>query len=139
MRVGVNAFWLDFVVSHSISFFLSAIGFSDLTPALQKEVKELQKRMAVELEPLVLESTLTMQKLLEAKDHSERLKLMRFFVEAETKRLTTKKALQGMFATASKDEPVKDAIPDLNIAPKEELTSSSETKFSSFDDPDAFQ
>mmetsp|Transcript_18974 Transcript_18974/g.29229 ORF Transcript_18974/g.29229 Transcript_18974/m.29229 type:complete len:408 (+) Transcript_18974:215-1438(+) len=40
----------------------SAIGFQDLSPALQEEVKELQKRMAVELEPLILESTLTMQK-----------------------------------------------------------------------------
>jgi len=40
----------------------SAIGFTDLSPELQKEVQDLQKRMTVELQPLVLESTLTMQK-----------------------------------------------------------------------------
>ena len=43
----------------------SAIGFTDLSPELQKEVTELQKRMSLELRPLVLESTLTMQKILE--------------------------------------------------------------------------
>lgn len=110
-----------------------------MTPALQQEVKELQKRMAVELEPLILESTLTMQKLLEAKDHSERLKLMRFFIDAETKRLTTKKTLKGMFASANKDETIKDELQVKENPPKEELKSSSETKFSIFDDPDAFQ
>ncbi|GAX24622.1 hypothetical protein FisN_21Lh277 [Fistulifera solaris] len=115
------------------------IGFSDLTPALQKEVKELQKRMAVELEPLILESTLTMQKLLEAKDHSERLKLMQFFIDAETRRLTTKRTLQGMFATASLDEVVKDELPPKENSPKEELKNSSSSTSSIFDEPDAFQ
>jgi len=75
----------------------SAIGFTDLSPDLQREVQDLQKRMSVELEPLVLESTLTMQKILEAKDHSERVELLRFFVEAEKKRLEARKILQGMF------------------------------------------
>lgn len=130
---------VNLLFSNQVSFSFSAIGFSDLTPALQKEVKELQKRMAVELEPLILESTLTMQKLLEAKDHSERLKLMRFFIDAETKRLTTKKTLKGMFATASKDEPIKDELTAKDNSPKKELKSTSETKFSIFDDPDAFQ
>ena len=76
----------------------SAIGFQDLSPALQQEVQELQKRMAVELQPLVLESTLTMQKLLEAEDHEARCRLLMFFIDAEKKRLTTKKALAGMFS-----------------------------------------
>lgn len=111
-----------------------------MTPALQKEVKELQKRMAVELEPLILESTLTMQKLLEAKDHSERLKLMQYFIDAETKRLTTKRTLQGMFATASLEEVVKDELLPKIDPPKEELKKSSSSSASSiFDDPDAFQ
>ena len=57
--------------------------------------------MAVELQPLVLESTLTMQKILECPDHTARLKLVRHFVEAETKRLTTKKALKSMFSEKS--------------------------------------
>lgn len=127
------------VASNRFSFFFSAIGFSDLTPALQKEVKELQKRMAVELEPLILESTLTMQKLLEAKDHSERVKLMQYFIDAETKRLTTKKTLKGMFATASLEQVVKDEIPVKDDTPKEELKNSSTSSFSMFDDPDAFQ
>jgi hypothetical protein len=76
----------------------SAIGFQDLSAALQKEVKELQKRMAVELQPLVLESTLTMQKLLETETHEARCRLLQFFIEAERKRLSTKKSLTGMFA-----------------------------------------
>lgn len=79
----------------------SAIGFNELSKELQDEVKELQKRMATELKPLLLESTLTMQKILEAKDHKARLKLMRCFIEAETRRLNTKKALQGMFSETS--------------------------------------
>ena len=54
--------------------------------------------MAVELQPLVLESTLTMQKLLETESHEERCNLLRFFVDAERKRLSTKKSLAGMFA-----------------------------------------
>ena len=62
---------------------------------------DLQKRMAVELQPLVLESTLTMQKILECPDHSARLKLVRHFVQAETKRLSTKKAIQAMFGERS--------------------------------------
>jgi len=76
----------------------SAIGFQDLSADLQEEVKALQKRMGVELKPLVLESTLTMQKILEAENHHERLNLLKYFIEAETKRLTTKKTLQGMFS-----------------------------------------
>jgi hypothetical protein len=76
----------------------SAIGFQDLSEALQREVKELQKRMAVELQPLVLESTLTMQKLLETESHEARCRLLQFFIEAERKRLSTKKSLTGMFA-----------------------------------------
>lgn len=54
--------------------------------------------MAVELQPLVLESTLTMQKLLEGEDHDARCKLLKHFIDAERKRLSTKKSLTGMFA-----------------------------------------
>lgn len=75
----------------------SAIGFQDLSPELQAEVQELQRRMAVELQPLVLESTLTMQKILEAEDHTARVNLLRHFMDAERKRLEAKKTLQGMF------------------------------------------
>ena len=77
----------------------SFIGFQDLSPSLQKEVQELQARVAVELEPLVLESTLTMQKILETKDHPERVRLLQYFVDAERKRLDAKKFLKGMFSS----------------------------------------
>ena len=76
----------------------SAIGFSDLSPSLQKEVQDLQKRMSVELKPLVLESTLTIQKILEADDHKARCLLLKHFMDVEKKRLDAKSTLQGMFA-----------------------------------------
>lgn len=96
----------------------SAIGFQDLSPALQAEVQELQKRMAVELQPLVLESTLTMQKLLETESHEERCKLLQFFIDAERKRLSTKKSLTGMFAGTTAGS---SSIPEEErLAPKSE-------------------
>mmetsp|Transcript_51202 Transcript_51202/g.61644 ORF Transcript_51202/g.61644 Transcript_51202/m.61644 type:complete len:540 (+) Transcript_51202:40-1659(+) len=79
----------------------SAIGFTDLSPELQKEVQDLQKRMTVELQPLVLESTLTMQKILEGDDHKARVNLLRYFVDEERKRLEARKVLRGIFSTES--------------------------------------
>lgn len=118
----------------------SAIGFQDLSPALQEEVKELQKRMAVELQPLVLESTLTMQKILEAEDHTARCNLLRYFVDAERKRLSTKKSLKGMFSSDEGSE--KEIELDASI-PAEERISDDESVMkprSIFtDEPDAFQ
>jgi len=111
----------------------SAISFQDLSPQLQKEVQDLQKRMAVELEPLILESTLTMQKILEAQDHDARCELLRFFIDAERKRLNAKKLLRGMFAS-SDDEEDDDEEENLD-AP----SPASEAPTSMFDDPDAFQ
>lgn len=104
------------------------MGFQDLPSDLQKEVLELQKSMAIELQPLVLESQLTMQKVLECPDHMSRLKLVRTFIDAETKRLRTKKTLKGVFATPP------------TPAPKEE-TEATGTESPSFfvDDGDAFQ
>lgn len=121
----------------------SAIGFQDLSAELQEEVKELQKRMGVELKPLVLESTLTMQKILEAEDHHARLKLLKFFIEAETNRLSTKKTLQGMFSgkTSSDANIPPEERTDLP-KPPESSSSAAENKSSSamfFDEDDAFQ
>lgn len=117
-------------------FSTSVIGFQDLSEELQKEVKELQMRMAIELQPLMLESTLSMQKILEAPDHVSRLKLVRCFIEAETKRLATKKTLQNLFS--NKDEPT-----DLSGIPPEELLPKppkiTEVKSSFFEDDGAFQ
>lgn len=123
----------------------SAIGFQDLSAELQEEVKELQKRMGIELKPLVLESTLTMQKILEAADHHERLQLLKYFIQAETNRLGTKKTLQGMFS--GKSTSVSDAsipaeermdtpkLPENPSTPVEDKPSSSMF----FDEDDAFQ
>lgn len=119
----------------------SAIGFQDLTPELQKEVKELQKRMAVELQPLVLEQSLTMQKILEAKDHKARCRLLKYFMDAETKRLESKKSLKGLFSSSSSTT----LAPGTAIPPEEMITddavSSPEARPSAtfFDDEDAFQ
>jgi len=124
----------------------SAIGFQDLSPALQEEVQELQKRMAIELQPLVLESTLTMQKILEAEDHSARCKLLRHFVDAERKRLSTKKSLQGMFSSDSDAEkdvsleasmPAEEMISDDDKDSEKETASKPRSIFT--DEPDAFQ
>ncbi len=117
----------------------SAIGFGDLTPELQDELQALQKRMAVELQPLVLESSLTMQKIIEAEDHTARCKLLKYFMKAETTRLSTKKSLMGLFSSDSEsDSTVDEGIPaDEMISEEEEPT---QTKTSSiFDEPDAFQ
>ena len=73
----------------------SAIGFQDLSPQLQAELVDLQKRMTAELKPLLLEQTLSMQKILEAADHEERIELMRYFVDADRKRLQAKKTLKS--------------------------------------------
>jgi len=91
----------------------STIGYNDLSPDLQQEVQALQKRMSSELQPLVLESTLTIQIILEANDHVERLNLLKYFMDAEKKRLDAKSTLQGMFAGSAKaitDEPEISAI-----------------------------
>jgi hypothetical protein len=123
----------------------SAIDFTDLSPALQEEVKALQKRMRVELKPLVLESTLTMQKLLEAKDHTARLRLLRHFVEAERKRLVSKKTLKGMFSgesAAALDSaiPAEERDIDDGDSDDEKDSEASSTQSSIlFDEDDAFQ
>ena len=119
----------------------SAIGFQDLSPELQNEVRELQKRMAVELEPLILEQSLTMQKILEANDHKARCRLLKYFITAELRRLESKKTLKGIFsstafASTSLDEskvPKEEMVSDLLSEP----TSASASTF--FDDEDAFQ
>ena len=72
-----------------------------LSPELQKDVQELEKRMTMELKPLALESALAMQKILEAETHKKRVKTVRFFVDAEIRRLKAKTALQGMFSSTT--------------------------------------
>ena len=122
-----------------VFLFISAIGFGDLTPELQQELQELQKRMAVELQPLALESSLTMQKIVEAEDHSARCKLLKYFMMAETTRLATKKSLMGLFSSDSDES--EDSTVEESIPAEESLSSTEETeeKKSFYDEPDAFQ
>jgi hypothetical protein len=111
----------------------SAIGFEDLSDELQQELIDLQKRMTRELKPLLLEQTLSMQKILEAEDHKGRVKLMQYFVDAERKRLGAKKTLKNIFGGTSVLSDVKEE----EIVGKEK----SETKRQVFfeDNGDAFQ
>lgn len=121
--------------------------------------------MNVELKPLVLESTLTIQKILEAKDHKARCLLLKHFIDVEKKRLDAKSTLQGMFAGDAfavtdmedgqalkkdvdedeEEEEEKDAIEDkddddTNISSeKKDTESSSQQGALFFDEPDAFQ
>jgi len=120
----------------------SSIGFQELSAELQNEVIELQKRMSLELQPLVLESTLTMQKILECPDHRSRLELVKSFVEAESKRLTTKKTITGMFSSKS-DPTIDESLfpPEEQISEADDSTArkSSERSRPFFSDDDAFQ
>lgn len=101
--------------------------------------------MSIELKPLILESTLTMQKLLEAKDHTSRLRLLRHFIEAERKRLVSKKTLKGMFSgqsTAAFDSAIPAEERDIEDESDDENDESErEAEASSIfiDDEDAFQ
>lgn len=118
----------------------SAIGFQDLSPELQSELVDLQKRMTEELQPLLLEQTLSMQKILEAADHEERVELVRYFVDAERKRLQAKKTLKSMFggspSAVSETENYSEPAAATPSMPKVE----EEPKAQFFeDDGDAFQ
>jgi Lon protease-like protein len=62
-----------------------------LSPELQLELKDLQRLIIDSSKRTWLDWTLSMQKILEAKNHVERLKLMIYFVEVERKRLERKK------------------------------------------------
>ena len=108
--------------------------------------------MAIELQPLILESTLAMQKILEANTHCDRLNLLRFFVNAERKRLEAKKTLQGMFFAKDSESQDDDDVVNVNDnddkgKEKDELSSFKEddnlkknTESTIFiEDPDAFQ
>ena len=100
----------------------------------------LQKRMRVELKPLVLESTLAMQKILEASDHKGRLKLVEYFIESETNRLNTKKSLNDIFSGDLADStaiPPEEQLPSVD-APAS-ATEDSESSSTFFSDEDAFQ
>uniref|UniRef100_A0A7R9ZIQ4 Lon N-terminal domain-containing protein n=2 Tax=Craspedostauros australis TaxID=1486917 RepID=A0A7R9ZIQ4_9STRA len=125
----------------------SAIGFQELSPTLQAELQNLQKLMRNELQPLVLESSLTMQKILEAPDHRARCLLLTFFVESETRRLGTKKRVANIFSGLNAAMEDDSSVPEEErIATAESLESSMPTKEDKgntksiyLDEPDSFQ
>jgi hypothetical protein len=96
--------------------------------------------MAVELQPLVMESSLTMQKILEANGHEERLQLVTYFMESETRRLKSKKTLKGIFSD-SDDTKLSSMPPEEMISGdnESEKSATDESESSFFDEPDAFQ
>lgn len=97
--------------------------------------------MAVELQPLVLESSLTMQKILEAEDHKARCRLIKYFIEAEVTRLSTKKSLQGLFSSSGGSDDVSTTDTSSSIPPEEMISQEKKDSKSPtfFDEPDAFQ
>jgi Lon protease-like protein len=134
----------------------SSISFQELSEELQKEVQKLQKRMAIDLEPLILESTLTMQKILEAENHEARCDLLRYFIDAERQRLNAKRILRGMFAsTTTTNLPSDSSQSTESSSPSSSSSSSSPADGTSsaslptfpsssetpsiYDQPDAFQ
>ncbi len=121
----------------------SAIGFQDLSPELQAELVDLQKRMTAELKPLLLEQTLSMQKILEATDHDDRVELMRYFVDAERKRLQAKKTLKSMFGgspsmVASRGE-ISSESTTTQSASLPKVEEEPKSQFFADDEGDAFQ
>lgn len=102
-------------------------------------MQKIQNRMEVELRPLLLESALTMQKILEADGHVERLNLLKYFMTAETRRLASKKTLKGIFSgtiPTTAEEPVTPSIPAEETIDEPKSSGKSSTFF---DEPDAFQ
>ena len=98
--------------------------------------------MSVELEPLVLESTLAMQKILEAANHKERVILLTFFIDAERKRLEARKLLQGMFIPSEETNEAEDETVDIDAVSmddnnNDDVENAPGSIFT--DEPDAFQ
>lgn len=123
----------------------SAIGFDDLSAELKAELADLQERMTKELKPLLLEQTLSMQKILEAENHKERVELMTYFVNAERQRLQARKSLKSIFggsgsiysSAASKKESADEAEERRKAQSRKEMEIKSTPQF--FDDEDAWQ
>jgi hypothetical protein len=89
---------------------------------------------------LVLESIITIQKILEAVDHKERVNLLRYFVDAERKRLEAKNTLKGMFKRTLSSELTETIDGRKDIQTKTTNTSNEVVKTSLFIDEDgAFQ
>ena len=78
--------------------------------------------------------------MLEAEDHIARCNLLKYFFDAEKKRLSTKSVLQGVFSNVA-DSVSEASMPREELITDDDKLSESEKKPDSkfFDDEDAFQ
>ncbi len=98
--------------------------------------------MSKELQPMVLESTLAIQKIIEAEDHTARCELLEYFINAEVQRLITKKTLQGMFdgtAVLAEEVEVEEDEMDEEESKKDDKDGPGGNGSLLVDEPDAFQ
>ena len=81
---------------------------SDLPPDLQRDVKNLRKRVMAEIAPLIAEQTRGTQMLLQATSHVERLELFKNMIEAEQKRLVARRTLKATLVALGVDDDADD-------------------------------
>jgi len=72
----------------------STIDYDDLSPELQEEFTIVQAHAARELGPAALQRAIQIQRIIQAKNDAERLKLLKGCVDDERKRLEAKKMLR---------------------------------------------
>jgi len=118
----------------------SVIGVNDMSPELQEETRNFLKKMEVKLRPLVLENNLTVQKILEADGHTERVKLLRYFIDAERRRLGAKSSIQNMFSGDEAGEASENVLVNKTQRLESAGQDSADDSGSIFmDEPDSFQ
>ena len=75
------------------------VNIADLPDELQQEVRALQSRMAEDLMPMQVRDGFDVQLLVQAKSHSDRLRILLGLVQNERRRLEAKKTLKSLFAS----------------------------------------
>ena len=75
------------------------VNIADLPDELQQEVRALQSRMAEDLMPMQVRDGMDVQLLVQAKSHSDRLRILLGLVQNERRRLEAKKTLKSLFAS----------------------------------------
>uniref|UniRef100_A0A7S2I332 Uncharacterized protein n=1 Tax=Helicotheca tamesis TaxID=374047 RepID=A0A7S2I332_9STRA len=76
-----------------------SIDIADLPIYLREEATEVERRVKRELGPLRMELGLSLQTLLEARDHEGRIKILNSLIKAELQRLRTKKSMRAIFGS----------------------------------------
>jgi len=71
-----------------------AVSYADLPDDMKREINTLKSRIAAEVEPMILENNLAVQKLLSARSHISRLELFTRYFETERKRLEARESLK---------------------------------------------